>query len=272
MFPLAPEVVQLAKLCAAFAVGSWLLSIVTREYSWVDRLWSVTPAVYAWVVAWQRGFGDPRVVLLAVLTTLWGARLTFNFARKGGYAKGGEDYRWAELRRRMPPAAFQVFNVFFIAGYQHVLLLLIALPIWEASRHAAPLGPLDAALAAAFLAFLAGETVADQQQWNFHQQKKAKVAAGEPIDVPYLDRGLWAWSRHPNFFCEQAQWWVVYAFALAAGAPAVNPTLVGPVLLTLLFHGSTNFTEALSLRKYPSYVAYQRRVSRLVPWPPSRDG
>ena len=71
---------------------------------------------------------DPRLLLMTALVALWGGRLTFNFARKGGYRKGGEDYRWAVVRRRMPTRAFAVFNVLFIAGYQNLLLLLISLP------------------------------------------------------------------------------------------------------------------------------------------------
>jgi steroid 5-alpha reductase family enzyme len=246
---------------AAIAFTCWALSVVTREYSWVDRIWSLTPQLYVGLMAYQRGFSDPRLNLMTALTTLWGARLTFNFARKGGYAKGGEDYRWAVLRARMPPAVYQVFNLVFIAGYQNFLLLLIALPAWEAYRNPTALGALDYALAGLFLLLLLGETVADQQQWNFHAAKKAGSASKR-----YLDTGLWAYSRHPNFFCEQAQWWVVYGFSVAAGAKAANPTLVGPVLLTLLFHGSTKFTEEITAQKYPEYAEYHARVSRLVPW------
>ena len=61
---------------------------------------------------------------------------------------------------------------------------------------------------------------------------------------------------------------MVYGFSVAAGAGWLNPTLAGPVLLTLLFHGSTNFTEEITAAKYPAYAGYQRRVSRLLPWLP----
>ena len=86
---------------------------------------------------------------MAVLVTLWGARLTFNFARKGGYT-GVEDYRWAVLRARMTPWQFQLFNLFFIVLYQNALLVLITLP--GANRARAPrrpFGPLDVVLAVA---------------------------------------------------------------------------------------------------------------------------
>jgi steroid 5-alpha reductase family enzyme len=257
-----------AAVCAATIFLCWLLSVLTREYSWVDRIWSIVPAVYVALFAWQADWA-PRSVLIVVLVTAWAARLTFNFWRKGGYAPGGEDYRWSILRGRMGPVAWHAFNVLFIAGYQNILIFLITLPAWVVAQHPdVPLGPLDYGLAAAFVALLVGETVADEQQWSFHQDKKAKQARGEPITEPFARRGIWAWSRHPNFFCEQAQWWVLTGFAVAAGAGWLHIGTLGAFLLTLLFDGSTRFTEYITLGKYPSYADYQRTVSRWIPLPP----
>ena len=252
------------------AAMSWLLSIATREYSYIDRLWSILPPVYAWLFAWQGGWRQ-RSVLAALLVSAWGARLTYNFARKGGYRRGGEDYRWAELRRRMSPALFQLFNIGFIAGYQSLLIYLFTLPaaaIAMGSR--APLGALDVILALAFLAALVGETIADQQQWRFHQHKQQLVASGQVVALPFLTTGLFRYSRHPNFFFEQLQWWIFSALPIAAGMSWLGVNSLGVVLLTLLFHGSANFTESITYRKYPSYVDYQRTTSRMIPWRPKR--
>lgn len=254
-------------MAATVASVCWLLSVLTREYSWVDRIWSVVPPIYIGWFAYESGFAG-RPTLMFALTALWGARLTFNYARKGGYAPGGEDYRWAELRKRMPSWAYQVFNVAFIAGYQNALLLLITLPAYVALQHPAPLGVFDGILALLFLAFLVGETVSDQHQWNFHELKRAALARGETLVPPFNTTGFFKYSRHPNFLCEFSQWWVIYAFTLAAGAPPLNIGLLGPVLLTLLFDGSTRFTEALTLAKYPAYADYQKRTSRWIPLPP----
>lgn len=255
-------------VCAALVAGTWTLSVLTREYSWVDRIWSVAPPVYAWIFAVAASF-DPRSVLVAALITAWGARLTFNYARKGGYAPGGEDYRWAILRERLGPVGFQLFNATFIAPYQNLLILGMTLPVYEVWRHRGePLGPVDVGLAALFVAFLVGEFVADQQQWEFHQEKRARRERGEPVGTGFCDVGLWRYSRHPNFVCEFSQWWVVYAFGVAAGASPLNATIAGAVLLTLLFDGSTRFTESITASKYPEYADYQRRTSRWVPWPP----
>ena len=87
-------------LCIVLAIVCWVLSILTREYSWTDRLWSIVPAVYCLIVAVDLEFQSARVNIMTVLATLWGIRLTFNYALKGGYWIGGEDYRWIYLRLR----------------------------------------------------------------------------------------------------------------------------------------------------------------------------
>jgi Predicted membrane protein len=259
-----PLVLCLWIFAGACAV-TWLLSVVTREYSWTDRLWSIVPIAYVAVFAVATG-GNGRLVLMTVLVALWGARLTFNFARKGGYAPGGEDYRWKVLRERMTPWQYQLFNFFFISFYQNLILLAISLPAYTAYQHPTPLGWLDVVAAVAFLAFLAGETIADQQQWNFHQRKKAGAAP-----TRFLTTGLFRYSRHPNFFFEQAQWWTVFTFGAIAAGSVLQWTVVGPVLLTLLFLGSTAFTESITKSKYPEYAEYQRTTSRQIPWFPRRS-
>ena len=265
-------------VAAAVCVFCWVASLVTKDTSWVDRLWSVVPVVYVWIfaiAAVAAGRPDARLVLMAILVTLWGARLTFNFARKGGYT-GMEDYRWAILRGRMKPWQFQVFNLLFIVLFQNALLVLITLPAYVALRHPTPVGGWDIVFAVLFLAFLVGEFVADQQQWNFHQAKRRNGGSLEP---GFLTTGLFRFSRHPNFFFEQAQWWVLYALGAAAAVSAgaglwggvVNVSVVGVLLLTALFLGSTIFTESISASKYPAYREYQRTTSMIVPLPPRRS-
>ncbi len=245
---------------AGVTLGTWLVSVLTREYSWVDRIWSIVPVAYVGIFAGAAGFADTRLDVMFALVALWGARLTFNFARKGGYAPGGEDYRWAVLRERMAPWQFQLFNFFFISLYQNVILLLITLPALTALEHPGGFGVADVVVALVFAAFLAGETVADQQQWAFHREKHAGRAP-----TRFLQAGLFRYSRHPNFFFEQAQWWAFAAFGVVAGG--LQWTVAGAVLLTLLFVGSTRFTESITKSRYPEYADYQRRTSAVVPWP-----
>src|SRR2546423_1061643 len=90
------DTVSALRVCLLIFAGTcaatWLLSLATREHSWVDRIWSIVPIAYVAVFAGSAGFADARLDTMLALVTLWGARLTFNFARKGGYAPGGEDY------------------------------------------------------------------------------------------------------------------------------------------------------------------------------------
>jgi steroid 5-alpha reductase family enzyme len=250
----------------------WILSLITHDHSWVDRIWSIIPVVYIWIFAGFAGLADARLDVMAVLVTLWGARLTFNFARKGGYS-GVEDYRWAILRGRMPRWQFELFNFFFIVIYQNLILALITFPAFTAWQHQdTPFGVLDLVVTVLFLVLLAGETIADQQQWNFHRWKKAESDAGRNPSPRFLQTGLWRFSRHPNFFCEQAQWWVIFLFGAVAAGSLLQWTVLGAILLTTLFIGSTIFTESITRSKYPEYADYQSVTSPIVPWPPRRAG
>jgi len=260
-------VVIVLGIAAGVSLFTWVASVLTGDYSWVDRIWSIVPVVYVAVFWAGTGFSDARLALMTALVALWGARLTFNFARKGGY-RGVEDYRWPILRERMTAAQFQVFNVLFIVLFQNTLLLLIALPASVAAEHPSALGALDLALAALFLALLIGEFIADQQQWEFQRAKARVIAEGGTPEAQFVSTGLWRFSRHPNFFFEQAQWWVFYAMGAAALGSIVHWTLIGPVLLTALFIGSTYFTESITLSRYPEYADYQRTTSMLIPWIP----
>jgi steroid 5-alpha reductase family enzyme len=258
-------VLILAGISCAFA---WIASLVSGDTSWVDREWSIVPVLYVWVFALNADLQSTRLDLMALLITLWGVRLTYNFARKGGYS-GVEDYRWAVLRASMTTWQFQLFNLFFIVLYQNALLVLITLPAWTAYQHRdQPLGLLDLVLLLAFVACTLGETIADQQQWRFQQHKHAEIAAGRQPSSQFCQSGLFRYSRHPNFFFEQAQWWLFFAIGASAAGSVLEWTILGAVLLTALFIGSTRFTEQISLSKYPEYADYQRRTSMVVPWFP----
>src|ERR1700712_1395543 len=114
-------VVFVALVISAFC---WVASLITKDTSWVDRIWSIVPVVYVWIFAIAAGLRDPRLDVMAVLVTLWGGRLSFNYARKGdsgGVGGAHEDYRWSVLRGRMSPIVFQFFNFFFIVLFQNAV-------------------------------------------------------------------------------------------------------------------------------------------------------
>lgn len=275
--PLEWEALHLLMVVASVAVaGCFIVGEITGNNSQVDKLWSILPIVYVWVVA---GFGsyNPRLVLMAMLVTIWGIRLTANFALKGAYQwrfwEGEEDYRWQVLRSRPefnPRWKWTLFNLFFISGYQNVLILLFTLPAVIALQNAdVPLGIFDVIIAVLMLFFIIYEMVADIQQWNFQRKKHAVIKAGNALNGDlakgFLDRGLWAYSRHPNYFAEQAIWVCFYFFSVAASGQWLNWSITGCLLLMALFQGSSNLSEEISAGKYPEYSEYRKRVSRFFP-------
>jgi len=263
-----------ATVCFIAATACYVVSTLSKNYSQVDKLWSVMPIIYGWIVARETGF-EPRIVLMACLVTLWGARLTYNFTRRGGYSwkfwTGEEDYRWAVLRAKpmfRNPWAWPLFNLFFISYYQMLLILLFTLPIVKA-HPGQPLGILDGLLALLFIALVVIETIADQQQWNYQREKHRRKANGQAPDAGhekgFVHTGLWSIVRHPNYAAEQGIWIVFYLFSVIAGGAWFNWSIAGVVLLLLLFKSSSDFSEEISAGKYPGYAEYQKKVGRFLP-------
>lgn len=254
----------------------FIVSELTRNNSQVDKLWSIIPIVYAWYITASGGWNE-RMVLMAILVTIWGARLTFNFARRGGYSlkfwEGEEDYRWEVLRQRPGlnnKAIWFFFNLFFICAYQMTLIFLFTLPILTGlSENAPDLFWADYLLAALLIGFVIIETIADQQQWIFQTEKYRRINAQEDLGEyahGFVRTGLWGLVRHPNYMAEQAVWIVFYCFSIVATGEFINWSIAGVLLLIILFKSSSDFSEALTAQKYPEYKNYQNKVPRFLPF------
>jgi len=262
---------QMGVVTGVLILAAWLASVIFKEYSWVDRLWSTAPIFFGAWVAGAADFADARLNLMAGLIALWGVRLTWNFWRKGGFSKGGEDYRWEVLRNKMNGTQWQLFNFFFTHTFQLTLIWGFTSPLQPAYQNAGkPLGTLDFAAAGLFLFFWLIEVISDEQMWNFQQAKKAKREAGEPVTQGFFREGLYRFSRHPNYFGELGMWWSIYLFGVGACGVWLNPSLIGVVVLTILFIGSIRFGESISSSKYANYKDYQATTSPLIPWFPGK--
>ena len=257
------------------ALSCFVLSTITQNYSQVDKLWSVIPMVYVWVICADSGF-EPRLVLMASLVSIWAIRLTYNFGRRGGYSlkfwEGEEDYRWSILRAKPEFQAtwkWMLFNLFFISLYQMGLILLFTLPILK-SMEAGPLGIADYLLAVVFVGFVGIEYLSDQQQWDFQNEKHALRKENKNLKGDFkngfLTSGLWGIVRHPNYAAEQAIWIVFYCFSIVATGNWINWSIAGCLLLVILFKGSSDFSEEISAEKYPAYQSYQKAVPRFIPF------
>lgn len=256
------------------ALFCFVVSTITDNFSQVDKLWSVMPLIYAWLAAYYSDF-DPRISLMAVVVSLWGIRLTYNFSRRGGYSwkfwEGDEDYRWAILRAKPEFQAkwkWICMNLFFISLYQMGLILMFTLPIVK-SIGGSQLIWADYLLAILIVVLIILEMIADQQQWVFQNKKYELIRSGQALMEPYkkgfLDAGLWGIVRHPNYASEQGIWLAFYFFSVIATGHWINWSLTGVILLILLFKGSADFSEEISANKYPGYKDYIKRVGRFIP-------
>ena len=268
-------------ICGCSVLYCFTAGEITQNFSQMDKLWSILPIAYVWVVA-GRGGMDLRLVIYALIVTAWGIRLTVNFARKGAYSikfwEGKEDYRWSVVhgmrifRKRI---AWTAFNLFFISLYQNVLVLAICFPALACMGSDAPIGAWDIAAAVSSVMFLTLETVADEYQWKFHKTKKKLLSESgsldrlpPPYDIGFNTTGPWSVMRHPNYLGEQGIWLCLYMFAIGAGAAehgVFHWSAVGPLMLVLLFMGSSALGETISSNKYPLYKDYAGHVYKYLP-------
>ncbi len=262
---------------AVVAIACFIVSEITRNYSQVDKLWSLIPVIYGWMTF--AAYPSPRVLVMTILVTVWGLRLSYNFYRKGGYSiipwKGEEDYRWRVMREHpllKGRFRFILFNLFFISFYQNIVILLFSSPLLLSAIHQEkPLNVIDLIAAALMLLFIITEGLADTQLYRFHRQKnKTDKETGhytESLKNGFMSDGLWRYVRHPNFASEQAIWISFYFFGVAASGRLINMTIAGPLLLVLLFIGSTQLTEGISSSKYEGYEDYKKAVPKFLPGP-----
>ncbi len=218
-----------------------------------------------------------KTLLLAFLVTIWGVRLTYNFARRGAYHwkfwSGEEDYRWAVLRQKPELKGrfrWTLFNLFFICIYQNALILLFTLPILlTVGQSQTNFMWSDYVFTLLFLLLVILETIADQQQWEFQSEKHRRINLGLELGDKYskgfTHSGLWKYVRHPNYTCEQAIWICYYLLASNSTGQWINWSISGSLLLLLLFQGSSDFSESISAEKYPDYKNYQKSTGRFLP-------
>lgn len=271
----------LLTVCGFSIAYCFIVGELTQNYSQMDKLWSLLPIVYVWIIAFRGGL-KARLVIFALIVTLWGIRLTMNFARKGAYRlrfwEGNEDYRWS-IVRQFPvfqhDILWSLFNLLFISMYQNLLVLAITLPALACIGSTAPFGLVDFVAVLLSTGFLVLEAVADEYQWKFYQTRKQLLADGKslsdlpaPYDLGFNTFGPWGYMRHPNYLGEQGIWMSLYLFAIGAGAASngiFHFTMIGPLLLILLFIGSTELGESISMGKYPQYEDYTEQIHKYLP-------
>ena len=253
-----------AAAVAALMVGLWAISVRIRDVSIVDPIWGpafVVVAVVCVVVGnGHVGAGSGRRWLLLVMTALWGLRLGgYLLVRKLG--DRAEDRRYAQMRERMG-AAFIPYSLAVIFGLQGLLVLIVSLPLQVAAQRSTGLGAAVVPGVALWAVGLFFEAVGDEQMRRFKARPDTKGQV--------MDRGLWRYTRHPNYFGDFCVWWGLWLVALPAGGTWW--TFVGPVVMSFLLikgTGAALLERDISDRR-PKYADYIRRTSGFLPLPPKR--
>jgi steroid 5-alpha reductase family enzyme len=240
------------------AAAAWAWSVAIRNVTLVDTLWSLMFLLAAVVYAYATLPAEPRTVLLLVLVGLWALRLAVYLGvRTLGHAE--EDARYQAIRRRNEPG-FAWKSLYLVFGMQAVLAWVISMPLLGGiAGEPRPLGVLDAIGVALWLLGWTFETVGD---WQLARFKADPTSAGQ-----VMDRGLWRYTRHPNYFGDFCVWWGFYAIALATGAWW---SIAGPVIMSVLLlrvSGVTLLERHIGKRR-PGYAEYARRTNAFFPGPP----
>src|SRR5262245_40422810 len=254
-------VALLADLAATVAVFAF--SVWADNSSLYDPYWSVAPPALAMYWALSPGADHAvrvRRMLVIALVTLWAVRLTWNWARGWG-GLGHEDWRYVDLRDQTGPYYWPV-SLLGLHGFPTLQVFLGCLPLWPAlhtGEH--PFGALDVVAAILTTGAIAIEATADAQLHAF----RASAPPGSTLTT-----GLWAWSRHPNYFGEVTFWWGLFAFGLAAD-PTAWWTGCGALAITTMFvFVSVPLLDRRMLARRPDYAVRMATVRALVPLPSRR--
>jgi steroid 5-alpha reductase family enzyme len=235
----------------------WLISLPLRNASIVDPFWGPSFAVISWV-AWAVA-DDPggRGLLLAVLVSIWATRL-------GGYllvrnAGKGEDFRYVAMRRRWGKR-FPLVSLGTVFLLQAVLAWIVSLPVQAGIFNGGDPGIIAFIGAGIWLIGLLFESVGD---WQLTRFKADPMSEGR-----VMDRGLWRYTRHPNYFGDFTAWWGIFVVAWTGWPMAW--TAIGPITMSILLLrvSGVSLLEKTIEKRRPGYAEYAARTNAFFPWLP----
>ena len=246
-----------------FMAFVWLAAKRVNNAGWVDVAWSYSFTVVVALLFWLGPAPDFRKILLCVIVGIWSLRLGTHLAIRVGKHHPTEDSRYAALREQFPKRPWLMFFGFFQA--QAVLVGILSVPFFAVAANNSPtISPWEIAGALLWLIAIGGESLADSQLSAFRNrpENQGKVC----------DRGLWKYSRHPNYFFE---WMIWVAFAVVAlGSPGGWLGILSPIIMYYLLTQVTGIppAETQSLKsRGDAYRAYQARTSAFFPLPPRTE-
>jgi len=257
MFELSSYFNSIVAILAFISLG-WVISLRLNDVSIVDSMWSLMFLLIAVVYAISvESLGD-RGWLALTLVALWAIRLSGYITwRNWG---DGEDSRYQEIRERNEPN-FAFKSLYMIFGFQGLLALVISLPLVVAIQSDTPLGWLDYA---GILLWVVGMVFEAGGDWQL-----ARFKADPDNKGKVLDSGLWALTRHPNYFGDFCVWWGLFLIALSAGGWW---TLISPLLMSFMLlkvSGVALLEKDIGQRR-PQYARYVKKTNAFFPGPPKQ--
>lgn len=234
----------------------FVVSLIKKRNDVADTAWGLGFVLLAWTSFFLTDDSSMRGLLVGALVSIWGLRLAWHIHRRN---KGkAEDYRYLAWRKEWgnwfyPRSYLQVYLL------QGALLFLIVLPVLMINKNAgSALGLLDLVGVLVWLTGFYFESVGDAQLARFI---KDPANAGK-----LMQSGLWAYTRHPNYFGEVTQWWGIWLIALSV--PNGAWAIIGPLTITYLIlkvSGIPMLEKKMS--EHPDFAEYKRKVSMFVPLP-----
>ncbi len=240
----------------------WIISLLIRDASIVDIFWGAGFVISGWLyfLLTTEGFLARKLLLIA-LVTLWGLRLTIHIGTRN--IGKGEDFRYKKWREEFGDRWWWLsyLRVFLLQG---LLMWIISLPLLAAQYYPTPdrLTWLDWIAVIVWSIGFYFEAIGDFQLKRFKAdpENRGKV----------LDRGVWRYTRHPNYFGDATQWWAFYLFALATISGWW--TIISPLIMTYLLRfvsGVTMLDDSLKDKK-PGYREYIETTNAFIPWFPKK--
>lgn len=235
----------------------WLMSLIRRDASIVDIFWGIGFVVVAWLTFASSRVAAPKAILLTLMVSVWGLRLAGYLAWRNLGKE--EDYRYAAMRERHGNR-FPIVSLITVFGLQGLLMWIISLPIQVGIQNA---DEWNAIATVGLLLWLIGwlfETIGDYQLARFKAQPSNKGRV--------MNRGLWRYTRHPNYFGDFLVWWGFYL--VAAKSDSFWWTIIGPLIMSFLLIriSGVRLLENSLRDRVTGYKDYVRNTSPFFPLPP----
>lgn len=242
---------------AGLMLATWSVSLLRRDASIVDIVWGLGFVLVAWAAKFVTGASGAGNWLLLLMVTVWGLRLAGYLAKRN--LGKGEDFRYKAMRRKHGER-FAIVSLYTVFGLQGALMFVVSLPVTMGQR--------DTSAGAGFVVFLGFvvwaigiyfEAVGDAQLARFKRDPRN--------EGQIMDQGLWALTRHPNYFGDALVWWGLAIVGSSQGAGVWAFLGAGVMTVLLVRVSGAAMLDRLLAKRKPGYAEYMARTSGFIPMP-----